>query len=93
MPQMFLGCSSLTSLIGVEDFNISLVTTMVNFLNSVTLPTTQYSTLLINYEAQAVQNNVSFSGGNSQYSAGAAATARQALIDDHTWTIVDGGQA
>jgi len=93
MSFMFSGCSSLTTLTDVEDFNITLVTNMSSFIFGVTLPTTQYDQLLINYEAQSVQNNVSFSGGNSQYSAGAAATARQALIDDHTWTITDGGQA
>ena len=33
-----------------------------------------------------------FHSGNSKYSAGAAVTARQALIDDHNWSITDGGQ-
>jgi hypothetical protein len=65
---------------------------MENMLHSVTLPTINYSNILIAWEGQAVNNNVVFHGGNSQYSAGAAATARQALIDDHTWTITDGGQ-
>lgn len=56
-----------------------------------TLSTANYDTLLIGWEAQAVQDNVNFHGGNSKYSAGAAATARQALIDDHNWSITDGG--
>ena len=90
---MFFGCSLLISLIGVEDFIIDLVTNMGSFLSGVTLPTSQYSDLLVNYEAQSVQNNVSFSGGSSQYSVGAATTARADLISDHTWTITDGGQA
>ena len=84
---------NITDFVGVEDFIILNVANFSNFLNNVTLPTSQYSTLLINYEAQLVQNNVSFSGGNSKFSSGAAATARQALIDDHNWTITDGGPA
>jgi surface protein len=91
MRDWFKDCSSLTTLTGVEDFNVALVTNMTDFLFGVTLPTAQYSELLVNYEAQAVQNNVAFHGGNSQYSAGAAATAHANLIADHTWTITDGG--
>jgi len=59
---------------------------------SIALPTATYDDLLVNWEAQAVNNSVSFNGGNSTYTSGsAAATARQALIDDHSWTITDGG--
>jgi len=36
--------------------------------------------------------NISFDGGNSKYSAGAAATARQSIIDNFNWVITDGGQ-
>ena len=58
----------------------------------VTLPTATYDALLVAWEAQSVQNNVNFSGGNSTYTlSSAAATARAALISDHTWTITDGG--
>jgi hypothetical protein len=88
---MLVQCTSAT-FTGVEDLNIAAATSMGGMFSGVTLPTTQYSDLLVNFEAQSVQNNVSFSGGNSQYSAGAAATARAALIADHTWTITDGGQ-
>jgi surface protein len=64
-----------------------------NMFQSVTLDTTDYDALLTGWEGQAVQNGVAFAGGNSKYSAGAPATARQALIDDHLWTITDGGPA
>ena len=60
---------------------------------SVTLITVNYSDILVAFEAQAVLNNVPLHGGNSKYSAGAAATARAALIADHAWTITDGGLA
>jgi len=93
MTNAFQGLPSAPDIIGIEDFNISSMENMSLFLDGIALPTSQYSELLVNYEAQSVQNNVSFSGGNSQYSAGAAATARAALIADHNWTIVDGGQA
>ena len=65
---------------------------MEGMLLNVTLTTINYSDILIAFEAQAVLNNVLLHGGNSKYSAGAAATARAALIADHSWTITDGGQ-
>lgn len=49
--------------------------------------------LLLGWEAQNVQDNVEFDGGLSRYSTGAAADARQRLIDDHGWNITDGGLA
>ena len=89
---MLFSNPNLTLVTGVEDLVVTSATNMSNFLTSATLSTVQYSDMLINYEAQAVQNNVQFHGGNSQYSAGAAATARAALIADHIWSITDGGQ-
>jgi len=77
----------------IGGWDISSVTSAGNFLHSSTLSTPNYDATLIGWEAQAVQDNVSISFGSSEYSTGAAATARQALIDDHNWTIVDGGQA
>jgi len=71
---------------------ITAVADMAYMFDGVTLSTANYDALLIGWEGQAVQDNVSFDGGDSKYSAGAAATARQALIDDHTWAITDGGQ-
>lgn len=55
------------------------------------LSTANYDALLIGWESQTVQNGVTFDGGNSKYSAEAAAAARQILIDDHGCTISDGG--
>ena len=56
------------------------------------MPTSSYSTTLISWGAQSVQNGVNITFGNSTYSAGAAATARQSLVNQG-WTISDGGQA
>lgn len=90
---MCLACNNLSTFTGVEDFDVAAAITMSNFLSGATLSTSVYSDMLINYEAQAVLNNVPFHGGNSKYSAGAAATARADLIADHTWSITDGGAA
>jgi len=90
MRYMFDGATAFDQNLGSWD--ITAVTLMNEMFNGVTLSTANYDALLIGWEGQAVQNNVTFDGGNSKYSAGAAATARQALIDDHTWIITDGGQ-
>jgi surface protein len=87
----FCDCSSLTTL-AANNWDITAVTEMADMFLNVTLSTINYSNIIIAWEGQAVNNNIVFHGGNSKYSAGAAATARQALIDDHTWTITDGGQ-
>lgn len=57
------------------------------------LSTTNYDLLLVGWEAQATLNSVTFHAGSAKYSAGAPATARAALIADHSWTITDGGPA
>ncbi len=79
--------------IGVENFNIGLVTVATSFLLGVTLPTAQYDELLINWNAQSHQDNVTFHGGYSKYTTGGAAeAARDGLIADG-WLISDGGTA
>lgn len=88
--RMFYGAISFNQDLG--SWNISSLKYTAEMFFGVTLSTANYDALLIGWEAQAVQDNITFHGGNSKYSAGAAATARQALIDDHNWTITDGGQ-
>jgi len=58
---------------------------------SVTLSTANYDELLISLHNQSLQSNVSFDGGNNQYSA-AAASSRSFLETNFNWTISDGGQ-
>lgn len=77
----------------ISAWQIGAVTDMSDMFNGVTLSTANYDAILTGWATQIVQNGVVFHGGNSQYSAGAAATARQSLIDDDGWTITDGGQA
>jgi surface protein len=74
------------------------VTNSGNFINfmfgSDGFSVANYDALLVGWESQLVNNNISANFGGSKYTASsAAATARQALIDDHNWTIVDGGTA
>lgn len=52
-----------------------------------------YSNALVAWSNLPLQPNVTFHGGNSKYSAGAAATARQYIISTYNWTITDGGLA
>ena len=76
----------------ISSFDIRNVQNMTLMMEGVTLSTANYDALLIAWEAQAVQDNVDFHAGNSQYTTGgAAAAARAALIADHNWTITDGG--
>ena len=51
-----------------------------------------YSALLISISTQTLNVNVLFDAGSTEYSAGAATTARATIVST-PWTITDGGQA
>lgn len=92
MESMFNGATSFNQ--NLATWDITSVTTMYDMFRGVTLSTANYDAILIGWEGQAVQNNVQFHAGNSTYtSGGAAETARTNLINDHSWTITDGGAA
>lgn len=76
----------------VGGWNIGQVANAANFMGGNSMSTANYSALLIGWEGQPHQSSVVFTGGGSTYSAGAAATARAALVTDG-WTITDGGAA
>jgi hypothetical protein len=75
----------------IPAFSMPALTDATLFGDGVTWSTTSYSGLLVSLDASN-SNSVIFDGGNSQYNAGGA-TARAALIADHSWTITDGGAA
>ena len=97
MSQMFTGCNGLTSIVGVEDFDITGLNStgdLNNFLTVGKMTTAQYDNLLVKWEAQDPFNGMTPSFGASKYTGGgAAATARQDLIDIDGWSISDGGIA
>jgi len=97
MRNMF-NSSSLTSLVGAEDFDITSfnnTNSLTGFMNSNgRMTTAQYDALLVKWDAQSVLSNIVVEFGASQYTAGsAAATARANLISSDGWTIADGGTA
>jgi len=71
-------------------FDIGAVTGIANFLGQTTINTTDYSTLLVNFDAQTVNSGLSFHGGGSKTNA-AGTTARTSLETSDSWSITDGG--
>jgi surface protein len=75
----------------IGSWNVSSVTTMSEMFNGVTLSEANYNALLVGWDDLELQDNVTFDGGNSKYSSGAAATARANIKSTDSWTIDDGG--
>ena len=77
----------------ISDWDIADVTDFgTNFMREQTLSTANYDALLIAWDAQSVQSDLTLDFGNSQYtSGGTAAAARANLISSDSWTISDGG--
>ena len=98
MQNMLYNCTALTSIVGIEDWDITGLNStgdLGNFLTGGKMTTAQYDNLLVNWEAQASGiPAMTASFGASKYTGGgAAATARQDLIDIDGWSISDGGIA
>ena len=97
MSYMFEICVALTSIVGVEDWDITGLNgtgSLNGFIVAGKMTTAQYDNLLINWRAQDPFNGMTPSFGASEYTGGgAAATARQDLIDIDGWSISDGGIA
>lgn len=87
MYGMFNNATSFNQNIG--SWNVSNVTSMSQMFNGAELSIANYDALLNGWSALTLQNNVYFVAGNSQYCTGE--TARNNIINNFGWTIVDGG--
>ena len=88
MAYMFEGAIAFNQNLGGWD--VSSLTWAEEMFFDVTLSTANYDALLIGWDAQDLQPDVIFSGGNSTYCDGE--NARQNMIDLDGWTITDGGR-
>ena len=89
MEDMFSGATSANPV--VSGWDISGVTSMDNMFSGVTLTTANYDALLSSWNAQSLQNGISFDGGNSRYCNGES--DRGDMVASDSWTITDGGKS
>lgn len=89
---LFSGAKAGMDFSGIELWDVTSLLSAAAMLNGNDITTALYDQILINWEAQSVQDGVIIDFGSTKYtSGGAAATAHAALIADHFWTISDGG--
>lgn len=79
--------------IPIETRDITACTNMTLMFHDVTLTTACYDAILLGWEAQIEQPNVTFSAGNSKYTGGGAVAAARAALVANGWIITDGGIA
>ena len=88
MGSMFTSATAFNQ--DLSNWDISAVTNMTNMFTGVTLFTANYDSMLDSWSKQAVQSNVTFSGGNSKYCD--LGEAGKAILEGKGWTITDGGK-
>jgi surface protein len=92
MGAMFYGCSNFNQ--NISSFDISSITNMADMLtNANAWSTANYDAFLISASGQTVQIGVSFKCSSTYTGGGAAEAARTDLVNNDSWTIVDGGIA
>ena len=74
----------------LSNWDIGAVTNMADMFNGITLSTANYDSMLDSWSKQAVQSNVTFSGGNSKYCD--LGEAGKAILAGKGWTITVGGK-
>jgi surface protein len=75
----------------ISTWDISSVTNLIDFYKNLTMSQSKYDQLLKSWNLLTLQPNVIFNAGNSIYSYGAPASAKQTIINTDNWTIIDGG--
>ena len=88
MKYIFSGATAFDQNLGGWD--VDKVTDMTDMFNNKTLSTPNYDALLNGWNLEILRPGVTFNGGNSKYSSGAAA-ARGHMINTFGWAITDGG--
>ena len=88
MGSMFTGATAFNQ--DLSNWDIGAVTNMADMFTGVTLSTANYDSMLDSWSKQAVQSNVTFSGGNSKYCD--LGEAGKAILEGKGWTITDGGK-
>jgi surface protein len=87
MSSMFSGATAFDQ--DISAWNVSNVTTMSTMFNDSGISTTNYDALLNGWSQQTVQQGVALGVNAVKYCSGEV--ARQSLIDNYGWTIIDGG--
>jgi surface protein len=90
MLYMFRASTSFDQNLGT--WNVASLTNANGMFQDSQISTTNWSALLIGWDAQTVQFDVDLHGGTSTYNA-AGGTARTNLVNDDSWNITDGGAA
>ncbi|WP_460490181.1 BspA family leucine-rich repeat surface protein, partial [Belliella aquatica] len=96
MAAMFQGASAFKGK-GLDKWNITSVirpepgTGLDGMLFESGLTSENYDALLIAWSKLNLQPNLRINAKPTQYSSGEASIGRQAIIDDFSWTIIDGG--
>jgi surface protein len=88
MRQMFLTASSANP--DVSNWDVSSVTNMKRMFEGSALSEENLTAIYENWSQLNLQQNVSFSAGNTKYNASGQA-GRDILVNTYNWTITDGG--
>lgn len=75
----------------ISSWDVSSCTSFNAAFSGTSMSQANYDALLIAWAAQSVQSNVAFTTSAQYTAGGAAATARNTLVNTYNWTISDGG--